>query len=1111
MRSNIKSAALLLALSFLAGCIVNIPEQEGTRPGSADMPADLVSKDSDQDLDPDMVVPGEAVRIEALAPLSVSVGVSRDLNDLFFAVDEAGVRVPDVPLSYETLKTGFFSIDEQALTIAGSKVGVGSLKISSPDLESVTVDVQVITTKTLTLPTTIYVDLNEEKPLTALYESISAPEERELLQFMSDDEQIAQVVGGTLKGVSLGETTINASLLHLKAPIRVVVRNPQVKLLISPPVLRLASNSSQGDGSNIEATTFEIVSLDAQGELRETGPDEILCESPMLKMVDDDSWQVRARPMVAPLGSNQYTLSFSDEVAGYGALTVTCGNLTSSALVEVVLDRQVAAGGAHSCAAKTGVDAPSLVCWGSNEYNALGRKHDPSQMNGDQSSRPDNANDGLGAPVWLVDAGRFQTCAVNVAGEVFCAGVKPHGSKWPFGAVVLPANAIATEISVGAAHACAVTQDGALYCWGENRFGQLGQGDTMPRLNPPKDNNPATPLAVQVDAARKWVRVSAGVQHTCALDVFGEAFCWGVNSFGRLGDGTTEQRLLPAAVSSPNAKLRFISIAAADTYTCAVEIGGRVYCWGQNHQGRLAKPAGELSFPTPQLVSGGALDDRFAVDVDASAGSVCALVRKSNEKLRPVCWGENSKGQLGRPAATAQETPAFFETPQTKHVLSLAMGEEHGCLFMQGDASPHCWGAAQNNRLGNDVKGFEPFFALIGLFSNVVTASFGANHGCALYASVDNTSNDNSNVYCWGLNNYNQASLQPRFTLEDLKSVPPVHIPMLADAPKDSKLDKIYTGPSHSCGLDGDNLAFCWGDNRFGQTGAAASQANQPRMSKVGSTQFKELALGQGFTCGIINGAPGDGSISCWGAPELGRLGNPAMSSCSSSACGVTDEQGNPLSAKFTHIAAATATTCALGKNDTELGIYCWGDKVPRSDTMLEQTTGAVKIWSEQGLTAFALKAGDAHFCALVGEAPATAKLLCWGDNAYGEVGVADKLWVNSPVEIRLSDAIDSVALGADHSCALLAGAAKLSCWGRNNVNQLGDPLKPFFRTPADAPYNIKEAENSPALRGSKLLGGATTTCLQVGGAVHCAGSNAYGQLGTSAAISSTPVQVQGF
>jgi alpha-tubulin suppressor-like RCC1 family protein len=155
-------------------------------------------------------------------------------------------------------------------------------------------------------------------------------------------------------------------------------------------------------------------------------------------------------------------------------------------------------------------------------------------------------------------------------------------------------------ISAGAAHTCAVDSDGILYCWGRNDRGQLGPVDGLPNCGfvfMPCALVPAPPQ-VQVP----FVQISAGGLHTCGLTAEGAAYCWGANRNGQLGNEGIFDETVPQRVAGG---LRFVEIHAGQTHTCARTDDDEIYCWGDNFQTQLGNGRSGVRRTVPSLVEFG--------------------------------------------------------------------------------------------------------------------------------------------------------------------------------------------------------------------------------------------------------------------------------------------------------------------------------------------------------------------------------------------------------------------------------------------------------------------------------------------------------------------------
>ncbi len=242
----------------------------------------------------------------------------------------------------------------------------------------------------------------------------------------------------------------------------------------------------------------------------------------------------------------------------------------------------VSAGGLHTCALTS---EGAAYCWGSGAQGQLG--NDSSGV-GVVRAAPTPVSGGVVFD--SLDAGGLHSCGVASDGTVYCWGFDGSGALGtaeeetcddglgnvaPCSARPVPVSSSLAFVSVsaGVAHTCAVTEDGAAYCWGRNVDGQLGDGSTASRT---------TPVAVSGDV--RFVAVSAGNFHSCGVTAGGEAYCWGENHRGQLGDGSVTSRMSPTLVSGG---LDFLSVSAGGAYTCGLTRGGAVYCWGTNADGAL--------------------------------------------------------------------------------------------------------------------------------------------------------------------------------------------------------------------------------------------------------------------------------------------------------------------------------------------------------------------------------------------------------------------------------------------------------------------------------------------------------------------------------------------
>ncbi|MFG6439419.1 PKD domain-containing protein [Roseateles sp. LKC17W] len=280
--------------------------------------------------------------------------------------------------------------------------------------------------------------------------------------------------------------------------------------------------------------------------------------------------------------------------------------------------------------------AGAVHCWG---LNGSGQVGDGSNVN---RSTP-VAVSGLGSGVVAISAGWEHMCALTSAGAVKCWGAGSNGqlgqgsianSRTPVDVVGLSSGVLA--ISTGAYHSCALTSAGAVRCWGGNFSGQLGNGTTT---------NSTAPVAVQGLEAGV-VALDAFGEHSCAITSARGLVCWGLGLSGQLGQGSNTSSSVPVAVSGLGSGVAAVN--AGSYHTCALTQAGAVLCWGFNSNGQLGNGSTTRS-NVPVAVTG---LGSGAVAIGAGSNFSCALTPSGAQ-----CWGFNNAGRLGDGSTTDRSTP----------------------------------------------------------------------------------------------------------------------------------------------------------------------------------------------------------------------------------------------------------------------------------------------------------------------------------------------------------------------------------------------------------------------------------------------------------------------
>ena len=376
----------------------------------------------------------------------------------------------------------------------------------------------------------------------------------------------------------------------------------------------------------------------------------------------------------------------------------------------------------HSCAAFAN---GTLKCWGDNHSGELGNQLSEIRRT------PVNVA-GLSQQVLAIDADGWQSCLLLAGGNVRCWGENEQGQVGdgstedrysPAATVAL--EGIATAISVGTAHSCALLENGDVQCWGANGSGQLGNGTTSYR------SSPVTVAGLDDDATA----IATGVKHSCALLQSQRIQCWGDNRYGQLGDGNrTATPSSPVTVEGLSAMPE--QVAVGGTYSCAVLTGNIVQCWGSNAFGELGNGTTMESQMTPVAVQGiSGTVESLVLGFSHS----CVLLEDGTVQ----CWGANGQGQSGG-NRTENKLVATTVEGLAGAVKSLAAGELHTCALLE-DGSVQCWGDNNWGQVGVDANGGVPA-TVTGLAASGRAIATGYTHSCAFLT--------NGEVQCWGAANY---------------------------------------------------------------------------------------------------------------------------------------------------------------------------------------------------------------------------------------------------------------------------------------------------------------------------------------------------------------------
>jgi alpha-tubulin suppressor-like RCC1 family protein len=362
--------------------------------------------------------------------------------------------------------------------------------------------------------------------------------------------------------------------------------------------------------------------------------------------------------------------------AGVAQVSASSGGHADTAIITVhtITLASVTAGGGHAC----GLDSSGAAyCWGGDVSGELGDGRVFAT-----STLPVAVLGGISFAPASLTAGDQHTCGLTAAGLAYCWGQNSDGQvgngtdftgPWSEPELV-SGNLTFASISAGGSHTCGITTGGQAYCWGDDAAGQLGDGSFIPEGSP-----------VPVAGGLTFTAISAGMDHTCGLTTSGDAYCWGGNDHGQLGTGSNDPNS-PVPVPVAGA-MTFTAVDAGEHSSCGLVAGGAAYCWGWNGVGGLGNGS-LLDSHTPVAVAWG----QPFTSITNSWGHACGISGGAT-----VCWGFNHDGQLGNGTTTNSPVPIGVAGGVSFASVSAGLGT---CGISTGGLT-YCWGDNATGEIGD--------------------------------------------------------------------------------------------------------------------------------------------------------------------------------------------------------------------------------------------------------------------------------------------------------------------------------------------------------------------------------------------------------------------------
>ena len=373
-----------------------------------------------------------------------------------------------------------------------------------------------------------------------------------------------------------------------------------------------------------------------------------------------------------------------------------------------------------------------------------------------------------------------------------------------------------SRLALGQQSSCVLWSNGLVSCWGDDCYGELGDGEGGDCSDGPKFS--VVPTLVRESSGGPpfggVIALSAGVHQVCAVRLDGSVWCWGSNEHGKLGDGS-DSSIAPTPVEVVDAArdplADLTAVAAGSDHACALDGDGNVYCWGDNGYKQLG-------------VTGVAERNRAApIDAPpgfkglASGGWHSCAARPDNPSSELFCWGRGTHGQLGYGGTLEGSAAALLvaheeslETPLAATVF--ALGENFGCSGEFAEAA-RCWGSNLGHALGDELapsgqSGVDAYATRPIAFdppANVIRVAAGGDFAFMIF-------NDGT-LIGWGQNAVGQLGLGSA----SATPLPPTEIALDAI--------EIEAGCDHACAITEEQTVVCWGGNDQGQLGDGGAES----------------------------------------------------------------------------------------------------------------------------------------------------------------------------------------------------------------------------------------------------------------------------------------------
>ena len=724
----------------------------------------------------------------------------------------------------------------------------------------------------------------------------------------------------------------------------------------------------------------------------------------------------------------------------------------------------VGAGGFNSCALTAN---GSTLCWGRNSSKQTGVQSTSSVI-----ATPTALDLPQGVSGFIdLDVGNNHTCALTRLGDSWCWGSNSDGqlgngvtNSWsaPVSSYVLHSQQKVINVNAGGDHSCILTTHNTVVCWGRNDFGQVADGAV---------NTDSVPNYLE---ETEMLEIAAGISHSCAIDSSRNIWCWGDNEMGQIGDNSinTPTNLAPAQLPSG---LTASQITAGLSHSCVLTGNDLVYCWGDNENGKLGDGTttqrlvptkvvqlrdgpGEsinsesdithnaatihaafatrdvsshrlLEYGTDEFLSG----DTQTIDL-GHFGSVAYIASGANHSCMVIagghtkCWGDNSDGALGTGDTTHETKPVDVQNIGGLARL-VAVGTTHSCAVM-ATGSLKCWGDNSSGQLGDAslLSKTQPVSVNI---SGVVDAVLGDGFTCALQVG--------GTVSCWGSNSLGQLGRVGTSS----------STPIAVTVDSDHTVMSLSASSSQICAVLSNATVKCWGE---GIEGVAAPGTF--------TSSVADVSVAEQHACAVLH----SGSVECWGDDSHGQLGD-----------GDNDSSGTLVTSQLVTgdravtVSTAEDSTCAVLHDAT---MKCWGSGAAGT-TGFGTTDNVHTPTTVTGIASVVqLSLAELHGCALVQR----GEVWCWGSNSRQQRGTVGPL-ISEPAmmasHVNSDVSMDLVGLDDDTSYfyrIVTTSLGETTHGGIRTFNTLELPPPPIVDPPVADPPIENPVTETPDLDGAPVV-----------------------------------------